>query len=114
MTRYLSEEEPTGKPTITPEEALRNPRNHGKDQFYEILANMVYCRICGTVYYGRTAGICNACNNELEPFVNIISPQPERRRTQRAGDVLRCGHSEGIEFGESSWVCVVCGQPARP
>lgn len=34
--------------------------------------------------------------------------------TTGAGDVLRCGHSAGIEFGESSWVCVVCRQPARP
>lgn len=35
MTRYLSEKEPTSKPTITPEEALKAlknkfPRNHGK------------------------------------------------------------------------------------
>lgn len=28
-------------------------------------------------------------------------------------DALPCGHSAGIEFGESSWSCVVCGQPVR-
>lgn len=51
--------------------------NLGKEKFYEILlkeilANMSYCRICGTVYYARTAGICNACHNEIEPFENIF------------------------------------------
>lgn len=49
----------------------------GKEKFYEILlkeilTNMLYCRICGTVYYARTAGICNACRNEIEPFENIF------------------------------------------
>lgn len=28
-------------------------------------------------------------------------------------DALPCGHNTGIEFGESSWSCVVCGQPVR-
>ena len=49
----------------------------GKEKFYEILlkeilVNMSYCRICGTVYYARNAGICNACHNEIEPFENIF------------------------------------------
>ena len=51
--------------------------NLGKEKFYEILlkeilTNMSYCRICGTVYYARTAGISNACHNEIEPFENIF------------------------------------------
>jgi len=37
----------------------------------------------------------------------------ERRLTPREADVLPCGHSLGIVFGEQSWNCVVCGQPAR-
>lgn len=28
-------------------------------------------------------------------------------------DALPCGHNQGIEFGESSWSCAVCGQPVR-
>lgn len=28
-------------------------------------------------------------------------------------DALPCGHNQGIEFGESSWSCVVCGQSVR-
>ena len=50
--------------------------------------------------------------NELLRKVFKLEEQV-RRLTPRAADVLPCGHSEGIEFGESSWVCVVCGQPAR-
>ncbi len=51
----------------------------GKKFFYEILlkeilVNMSYCRICGTVYYARTAGICYACRNETEPFERIFDP----------------------------------------
>lgn len=51
----------------------------GKEKFYEILLkeiliNMTYCRICGTVYYARSAGICYACNNEIEPFESIFNP----------------------------------------
>jgi len=51
----------------------------GKEKFYEILlkeilVNMFYCRICGTVYFARTSGICNACNNEIEPFEKIFNP----------------------------------------
>ena len=37
----------------------------------------------------------------------------ERQLTMRAADVLPCGHNQGIVFGESSWTCAVCGQPAR-
>ncbi len=29
-----------------------------------------------------------------------------------AVDLLHCGHKEGIVFGESSWNCAVCGEPA--
>lgn len=49
----------------------------------------------------------------------IVSPagkrilESESRPTPRETDVLPCGHSMGIVFGESSWTCVVCGQPAR-
>lgn len=32
---------------------------------------------------------------------------------QRAVDALPCGHTAGVEFGMSSWSCVVCGQTAR-
>lgn len=28
-------------------------------------------------------------------------------------EALPCGHNQGVEFGESSWSCVVCGQPVR-
>jgi hypothetical protein len=46
MTRYLSEEDPTGKPTITPEEALKAinnkfPRNHGKTQHRKTIAGAI-------------------------------------------------------------------------
>lgn len=37
----------------------------------------------------------------------------ERRLTPREADVLPCGHSLGIVFGEQSWNCAVCGEPAR-
>ena len=37
----------------------------------------------------------------------------ERRPTLRGTDVLSCGHDQGIVFGESSWTCAVCGEPAR-
>ena len=36
-----------------------------------------------------------------------------RRLTPREADVLPCGHSLGIVFGEQSWNCAVCGEPAR-
>lgn len=36
-----------------------------------------------------------------------------RKLTQLAVDALPCGHNAGIEFGESSWSCVVCGQTVR-
>ncbi len=40
---------------------------------------------------------------------------PERNAAQHGveADALPCGHNAGIEFGESSWSCVVCGQPVR-
>jgi len=44
------------------------------------------------------------------------SEEIERRlsaQQMRAADALPCGHNQGIEFGESSWSCVVCGQPVR-
>jgi len=37
----------------------------------------------------------------------------ERRLTPREADLLPCGHSAGIVFGETSWKCAVCGEPAR-
>lgn len=39
--------------------------------------------------------------------------ESESRPTPREADVLPCGHSMGIVFGESSHTCAVCGQPAR-
>lgn len=56
-------------------------------------------------------------------FVNqhgvIVRVNPECRAhpsgglTRRAADALPCGHNQGFEFGESSWLCAVCGQPVR-
>ena len=39
--------------------------------------------------------------------------ESESRPTLRGTDVLSCGHDQGIVFGESSWTCAVCGEPAR-
>ena len=43
----------------------------------------------------------------------ILFQIQERQLTMRAADVLPCGHNQGIVFGEASWTCAVCGQPAR-
>lgn len=43
----------------------------------------------------------------------LLAKIQERQPTMRAADVLPCGHNQGIVFGEASWTCAVCGQPAR-
>lgn len=51
----------------------------------------------------------------LEILISIAGDLATEKATQQGvvSDVLSCGHSEGVEYGESSWKCVVCGQPAR-
>lgn len=61
---------------------------------------------------------CEVCI-EIAKFIQDWKPansRPDSRGAVEqsfAADVLPCGHSAGIEFGESSWSCVVCGHPAR-
>jgi hypothetical protein len=43
----------------------------------------------------------------------VVDLPTQAHLTQRAPDVLKCGHNQGVEFGENSIACVVCGEPAR-
>lgn len=68
------------------------------------------CLVCGqekelavwvdpAITGGSFHGVCFQCRQAAQHGVEA--------------DALPCGHSAGIEFGESSWSCVVCGQPVR-
>lgn len=50
-------------------------------------------------------------------FIEVVQKGtlPTERAVEHGveADALPCGHNQGIEFGESSWSCVVCGQPVR-
>lgn len=71
-----------------------------------------YCRVCGTVYYGRKGGRCYACHAE-DDFVEL--PDPQRSRTTRGlvTDIREACDAESHAFlGKKAGhkYCFKCGE----
>lgn len=95
------------------------PRKHGKTQHIEIVAkgieeaigkwNTLVCVRCG-----RQKTLANIKHTRLYGIMCVCGSQEWKAAEHGVeADALPCGHNQGVEFGESSWSCVVCGQPVR-
>lgn len=111
MTRYLSEEEPTGKPTITPEEALKAlknkfPRNYGKTiQVNKAELELMKLEILTL----RKENIELRARLDTNRAQVRAMAEEKRRRTSRALDVCpSCAGKGNIQIGVYSEVCHEC------
>ena len=90
------------------------------------MKNLV-CSVCDepsvsvTFRVGNAYAWCKSCGHRVtfrrflsadSMAVEILNNSaPPNKRVQ--ADVLSCGHSQGIVFGENSWSCAVCGAIVR-
>lgn len=64
-------------------------------------------------YYAKVYAMIREHEIEIGRWSDIDERKYQAAQHGVEADALSCGHSAGIEFGESSWSCVVCGQPVR-